>query len=196
MKLILCSASARRQQLIKLLKMPYIIRPVDVDENVRYKTPVELVCKLALMKSVAGATKFSDGITIGADTIVVSNKKKVIGKPRNNKDAIRILASLSGTVHTVYTGIALIDCSTGNTVVDYEETKVKMRKLSIKELQTIAVKHLDKAGAYAVQETDDRVIEKIYGDYYNVVGLPIRKLKQMIKEIYDKKLNWSDIKFS
>ena len=183
MKLILCSNSPRRKQLIKKLQMPYIIYPVDVNENIKTRTPVELVTKLALLKSTHGAMHFSSGITIGADTIVVANDNKIIGKPKNHDDAFRILKKLSGTAHTVYTGIALINCATGSALVDFETTKVRMRKLADSEIKNISKKHLDKAGAYAVQEKDDNVIEKIYGDYYNVVGFPIKKIKSMLRKM-------------
>jgi len=180
MKLILCSSSARRKELIKKLCLPYIVYPVNIDENIRTKIPESLVTKLALRKALAGAGRFRKGIAIGADTIVVLGDK-IIGKPRDHRDAERILKKLSGTVHKVYTGLALIDCASGKLVVDYEVSGTKMRPLSVYEIKFYAGKHLDKAGAYAVQEKDDAVVEKIYGDYYNVVGLPLEKLKLLLK---------------
>jgi len=183
MKLILCSNSKRRQELIKLLKKPFIVYPVKINENIKTNTPEGLVKKLALIKAIEGAKKFSTGISIGADTIVVSNKNEIICKPKNLSDAFKILKKLNGTWHKVLTGIALINCSNGKTIVDYQISRVKMRKLKDIQIKILAKKHLDKAGAYAVQEKNDKVIEKIIGDYYNVVGFPIKKLSVLIKKI-------------
>lgn len=178
-KLILCSKSARRRKLIKKITQNVIFYSPKLDENIKSKKPSLVVRKLAAMKAKEGAKKFKSGIALGADTIVVCNKT-IIGKPKNRTDAINILKKLSGTTHRVYTGIALIDCASGRKLVDYEATRVTMRRLNPAEIKKIAVKHLDKAGAYAVQKKNERVIEKIHGDYYNVVGLPISKVKQML----------------
>ena len=167
---------------MKKLNIPFTTHPVKINENISIKKPEKLVMKLALMKALAGAKNFSQGIAIGADTIVV-NKGRIIGKPKNHTQAEKILKELSGTIHKVYTGVALVDCAdTDRNLVDYEVSGTQMRKLSKGEIKLIAKKHLDKAGAYAVQEKNDLIIKKIYGDYFNVVGLPIRKVKSMLKK--------------
>lgn len=167
---------------MKKLNIPFTTHPVKINENISARKPEKLVMKLALMKALAGAKNFSQGIAIGADTIVV-NKGHIIGKPKNYTQAEKILKELSGTMHKVYTGVALVDCTnTARKSVDYEVSGTQMRKLSKDEIKLIAKKHLDKAGAYAVQEKNDLIIKKIYGDYFNVVGLPIRKVKSMLKE--------------
>jgi len=184
-KLILCSKSPRRIELIRKLKYPFIVYPVKINENIGIKNPVKLVKKLALEKALMGVKNFDNGIAIGVDTVVVYNKE-IIGKPKNINNAKTILKKLSGTVHKVYTGVALIDCCSGKKIVDYEVTKVKMRKLTDIEINVFAKKHIDKAGSYAVQEKNDAVVTKIYGDYYNVVGFPIKKIKKMLRQLIKK----------
>ena len=117
---------------------------------------------------------------IGADTIVVLNGH-IIGKPKDELHSREILSKLNGSVHRVYTGVAAINAGTGKKEVVYEVSRVRMRRLSSYELTRLAGKHMDKAGAYAVQEKGDQFVEKIYGDYYNVVGLPYSKTKFLLK---------------
>ncbi|OGS20330.1 MAG: septum formation protein Maf [Elusimicrobia bacterium RIFOXYA2_FULL_39_19] len=179
-KLILCSSSQRRKLLVKKFKCPYVIFSPDVDESTAVSNPVDLVKKLAYKKALEGAKKYSSGIALGVDTIVVLNGE-IIGKPLNSKDAEKILGKLNGTTHKVYSGFALIDCKSLKTVCTHEVTKVKMRRLNKERVKELSSKHLDKAGAYAVQEKDDAFVEKISGDYYNVVGLPIKKISRYLK---------------
>lgn len=182
MKIILCSKSPRRRELINKIGMPVIYCEPEVDEKLNEKNPIRYVTQMAYMKALFGFKKYRDGISIGADTIVVL-RNKIMGKPRNRADAIRMLTMLSGTRHKVYTGISLIECSTGRTIIDYEETEVKMKKIPKEKIEELSYKHLDKAGAYAIQENGDEFIEYINGDYYNVVGLPINKLKLCLKQL-------------
>ncbi|MBU0951498.1 MAG: septum formation protein Maf [Elusimicrobia bacterium] len=179
MRIILCSSSQRRKELVKKFRLPYIVYQPDVDENIKINDPIKLVKKLALLKALDGTKCFSKGLALGVDTIVVLNRE-IIGKPKNSSDAIRILNKLNGSTHSVYSGFALIDCATGKAVIDYDVTKVKMHRLSRERIKSLSSKHQDKAGAYAVQEKDDCFVEKIYGDYDNVVGLPVKKIKRAI----------------
>ncbi|MFH1367697.1 MAG: Maf family protein [Elusimicrobiota bacterium] len=180
-KIILASASPRRKQLLKQLGLKYVLHPSHVSEHTAHTRPSSIVIDLAKRKAFATAKLYKKGIVIGADTIVVLNGR-IIGKPRNKKDAARILGMLSGTFHRVYTGIAVVDARSGRTSAAYEMSRVKMRKISKDELGKLSAKHLDKAGAYAVQETDDAFVEKIEGDYFNVVGLPVKLLVRLLKK--------------
>jgi septum formation protein len=183
---LLCSASPRRRNLIRRLGLPFKTFKPDVDESVFSAAlglgPRVLVMKLAFAKALEGAKNFPgrNMVALGADTIVVL-RGKVIGKPKDRKDAARMLGALSGSYHEVYTGVALIDCNTMKCESACEVSRAKMRKLSPAEIAKLSAKHLDKAGAYAVQEKGDAFIEKVEGDYYNVVGFPIKKIRKMLK---------------
>lgn len=182
---ILASASPRRKQLLQEMGLKFKIIPSTIQEKVDPAlTPSQLVKKLALQKAGDIARQFQGEkhIVIGADTIVV-RCGEILGKPRNARHAAQILNKLSDSIHFVYTGVAVIDALTGKKIVAYEKTRVKMKKLSPAEIKYHSGRHLDKAGAYAVQEEKDAFIEKIDGCYYNVVGLPIKLLKQMLKNI-------------
>ena len=177
---ILASVSPRRIELLKQCGLKFEVIPSHIKENTLHKNPANIVKDLALQKAMHVAKKFSKGIVIGADTIVVY-KKKIIGKPKNTKDAGRILSMLNGTFHRVYTGIAVIDAQSGTLKAACEVSRVKMRKLTADEIKGFSGKHMDKAGAYAVQEKDDAFVDYIVGDYYNVVGLPLKKLAELLK---------------
>jgi septum formation protein len=177
---ILASVSPRRIGLLKQCGLKFRVFPSHIKENTTHKNPINIVKDLALQKAGHVAKKFSKGIIIGADTIVVY-KKKIIGKPKSTKDAGRILSMLNGTFHRVYTGIAVIDAQSGKVRSACEVSRVKMRKLSAEEIKGFSGKHMDKAGAYAVQEKDDAFVDHIDGDYYNVVGLPLKKLAGLLK---------------
>jgi septum formation protein len=179
-RVILASASPRRIELMKEWGLKPRIIPSHIDEKTRYRRPHEHVKDLALQKARSVAERVAAGIVVGADTIVVL-KGTIIGKPRDERDAARILGSLSGSRHRVYTGIAAIDAASGATRVTYAVSTVKMRRLAPGEIRRLSGKHLDKAGAYAVQEKEDSFVEKIEGDYFNVVGLPRQKLRQLLR---------------
>ncbi|OGS45364.1 MAG: septum formation protein Maf [Elusimicrobia bacterium RIFOXYD2_FULL_34_15] len=179
LKLILASGSPQRKQILKDAGYKFTIIVPNIKEESHHTTPSNLVKHLAIQKAESVAKKLKSGIVIGSDTIVVLNGE-IIGKPKNAKDAKKILSKLSGTWHRVYTGVAIIDTTNNKKIIDYDMSRVKMRKLSEEELEILSKKNLNKAGAYAVQEKGDRVIEKIIGDYHNVVGFPIYKFKKML----------------
>jgi septum formation protein len=180
-KLILASASPRRKELLKALGLKFRVLPSHIPEDTQHTKPRNIVMELALKKAEATARKLRDGVVIGADTIVVLNGD-IIGKPKDKKDARRILKLLSGSYHRVYSGIAVIDAWSGAAEIAFEISKVKMRKINGRELERLSGKHLDKAGAYAVQEKDDAFVERIEGDYFNVVGLPVKLLCGVLKK--------------
>jgi septum formation protein len=176
-KLILASASPRRAHLLKKIINKFKVVPSQVQESeVSAKTPEAFAIKAALAKAEDVALKHKNAVVIGADTIVVLGKK-ILGKPKSKKEAISMLKSLAGRTHKVITGIAVIDSETFEKRADYEVTKVKMKKVKDKEIidYVKSGKPMDKAGSYGIQEIEEIFIEKIEGDYENVVGLPVRK---------------------
>lgn len=178
-RVVLASASPRRKELLKALGVKFEVRPSHIPEDTEHSEPKNIVMELALKKAEATARKLKEGLVIGADTIVVLNGD-IIGKPKDIKDGERILRRLSGSYHRVYSGIAVVDAFTGAVEIAFEVSKVKMRKIGESELRRLSGKHMDKAGAYAVQEKDDAFVERIEGDYFNVVGLPVELLCRVL----------------
>ena len=179
-KIILASASPRRSELLKKWGVPFTVNPSHVNEMTDRVRPFAIVKELALRKADSVARGLDAGIVIGADTIVVL-RGKIIGKPRDPGHAEKILGRLNGTRHKVYSGVAVVDAASGKRAVAYEVSTVTMRPLSREEIKRVSTKHLDKAGAYAVQENSDAFVEKIEGEYFNVVGLPYGKLRSLLK---------------
>ncbi|MBN1621575.1 MAG: septum formation protein Maf [Endomicrobiales bacterium] len=177
---ILASASPRRYNLLKQCGLKFSVIPSKIREKTASRNPVSIVKKLSSDKAVSVAKKLEKGIVIGADTIVVL-RGSIIGKPRSKKDSKRILSLLNGSYHKVYSGVAVVDAGSGRKKVGCEVSRVKMRKLSLNEIENFSGKHMDKAGAYAVQEKNDAFVERIEGDYFNVVGLPLEKLKKLLR---------------
>jgi len=141
-------------------------------------SPLEMVKHNAVNKGRTVAKNFSDEIVISADTIVVLNNL-ILNKPANESQAFEYLNILSGNMHSVYTGFNIIDTSNGNEIFDYEVTNVYFRKFFPDEINFYIQNYspLDKAGAYGIQdEFGCLFINKIEGDFYNVVGLPLTKL--------------------
>ena len=178
-KVILASASPRRISLLKEWGLDFEVVPSRADENTNFVKPSAIVKQLALRKGLLAAEKNKGALIISADTIVVLNGK-IVGKPKDKKDSEKIIRELNGSMHKVYTGVALIGAK--KQTVFYDVAGVKMRKLPERELKLLFGKHMDKAGAYAVQDKDDAFADKIYGDYYTVVGLPYFKLKKELKK--------------
>jgi septum formation protein len=184
-QIILASASPQRKNLMKLLKLPFVVRKSKAEEVSRIKTSVaDLVKENAFIKAldVAEETK-KDAIVIGADTVVYARGKLVL-KPKHLKEAKANLKELMSAPHWVYTGVALIDTATGNSLVDYEKTKVFMTMLDDREIDRYhrEVPPMDKAGGFDIEGRGGLFIPRIEGCYFNVVGLPIAKLAQMLKQ--------------
>ena len=183
MKIILASASPRRKSLMDVLGLNFEIKVSDCEENIDVSHNVhDIVMSLSLQKAQSVAkTTDEKCIIIGADT-VVSYGNEILGKPKNIDDAIRMLKLLSGKTHSVYTGFTIIDTSDNSTITDYEKTDVKFRELTEKEIIEYVNTNdpLDKAGSYSIQGTASSFVEKLDGDYNNVVGLPIYKLSKYL----------------
>lgn len=183
MRIILASNSPRRREILSQLGVEYEIKPSDYDEKEEESDPYKMVMLLANNKArnIAKSIK-EEALVIGADTIVY--KDEIMGKPKDKADAAAMLARLSGTTHSVITGISVIKTPEMITVTDYEETLVKFKVLSQDEIKAYvdSGETADKAGAYAIQGLGSLLVEKIDGCYFNVVGLPVYKLSTILEK--------------
>lgn len=173
-KLILASNSPRRKELFSLFGLPFNVIPADIDEARRSgESPEALVRRLACEKAAAVAAKQA-GLVIAADTIVVDDDQ-VLGKPRDEEDADRMLRRLRGHAHQVYTGIAIDHAHTGRHFDEVCRTDVPMRDYSDAEIAAYIATGdpLDKAGAYAIQHAGFHPVEGLTGCFASVMGLPI-----------------------
>lgn len=188
MNFILASASERRQELLKRIVKDFSVMVSEFDEDIVKKTGSvsEYVQEIALGKAKDIMNKVNeDSIIIAADT-VVSLDEKILGKPKNYKEAYDMLHSLSNNAHKVYTGVIVINTKTKVILKDAVETKVFFSNLSSDEINSYIETGdpFDKAGAYGIQGMAGVFVEKIEGCYYNVVGLPLNRLNKMIKKVY------------
>lgn len=183
MRLILASASPRRAELLRAAGIPFEISGADIDERFRAgETPGHAVARLAEAKAGAVVARYPDRVVLGADTTVVVGGE-ALGKPADAADAARMLTLLSGRTHEVLTGVCL--CAQGRRLVHVEPTRVRMVRLSDAEIAWYVStgEAADKAGGYAVQGLASRFIKGIDGSYSNVVGLPISRVYELLKEL-------------
>lgn len=183
---ILASASPRRRELLKQAGFEFEVIESQADENVAVKEPERLVEELARRKALAVAeTLEGEALVISADTVVAADGE-ILGKPKDEEDAFRMLSGLQGRTHQVYTGVALVKKQTGKTEVSsfFEQTDVTMYPMGEEEIRGyIATSEpKDKAGAYGIQGRAAIFVKEIRGDYNNVVGLPIGRLYQELKD--------------
>jgi septum formation protein len=153
--------------------------PSGADEKTNLMKPSHIVKELAYRKGRHVAQSHPDALILSADTVVVLNGK-IIGKPKSKEESKKIIKELNGSSHKIYTGVAVIQKDKRS--VFYDVACIKMRKLPENMLRELFGKHIDKAGAYAVQDPGDYFVEKIYGDYYTAVGLPYKKLAAELKK--------------
>ncbi len=183
-KLILASASPRRRKLLEDAGFTFTVQPANIEEQLPESgDPEKTAIANSLVKARWVARQHDSGLVVGADT-VVSYDSRIIGKPVDEKDAISILQALSGTRHKVVTGIAIIEPSTGREVTAAETTGIVMRQMSDEEIRAYvdSGEATGKAGAYAIQETGDRFVEKIEGSFSNVVGFPIDLFRKLLAD--------------
>ncbi|SMF89236.1 septum formation protein [Paenibacillus uliginis N3/975] len=187
--IILASTSPRRQELIASLRLPFEIMPSDANEDTPFGwEPSMVVETLSLRKADAVYRKLSESdsnaIIVGSDTIVVL-EGDILGKPMDDKDAVRMLSVLQGRTHQVYTGVACVDALTGQSIVRHRITSVSMKPLNDEQIMSYvrSGEPADKAGAYAIQGLGAAIVNSIEGDYFNVVGLPISLLSDMLSEM-------------
>ena len=178
--IVLCSGSPRRKSLLESLGLTFTTcRPEVNEEYIPGETPEQYTIRLARSKSETGALKFPSDVIISADTIVVIDGE-ILGKPSDREDAVRMLKKLSGRAHEVITGLAVHGRKFHVKAV---HTLVRFRELTDNEISAYVMTGEcdDKAGAYAVQGKGSLLIEGINGDYYNVVGLPLCTLHEILR---------------
>lgn len=182
MNIILASASPRRRELLEMLEVSFQIMPAESELSPEGLSPGQTVMATAMGKAEETAKKAGENaLVIGADTLVYDGGT-ALGKPKNEKDAFDMLRRLSGREHQVYTGVALIHGDRRET--RFEKTGVKFGELSDEEIwRYIATgEPMDKAGAYGAQGKGAVFIEKLDGDFFNVMGLPLHLLSKMLKD--------------
>ena len=180
MQLILASASPRRKELLGLFHIPFTIRVADIDETMDHtKSPFDEVARVSALKAKA-VERQEDDIIIAADTIVVC-EGKVLGKPRDAAEAVEMLQLLSGRDHQVMTGCTVLKGDRAETFT--EVTDLHFRELSRKEIENYVAsgEPMDKAGSYGVQGKGALLVEKLDGDFFNVMGLPVLRLSRMLE---------------
>jgi septum formation protein len=182
-RVVLASASPRRHELLDLIGISHEVVPASIDESVRGREgPAKHAERLAREKAGVVAGRDSKAVAIGADTIVLIDKK-ILGKPANTVDAGSMLRLLSGRTHTVVTAVAV---ARGKKIVSaVEKVSVTFRALSDDEIDAYIAtgEPMDKAGAYGIQGYGATIVERIEGDYFAVMGLPLVKLVSLLAEV-------------
>lgn len=184
MRIILASNSPRRKELLSQLGVVFDIIPSEFEEQlVAGMAPSETVEHFASMKAldVARSVK-GEALVIGSDTIVYLDG--IMGKPADRQEAASMLRRLSGRQHLVMSGISIINTATGVQLTEHEVTMVRMKELNDDEIHAYIAtgEPMDKAGAYAIQGFGSLLVERIEGDYFNVVGLPLFRLGRMLEQ--------------
>ncbi|HEY4932888.1 MAG TPA: Maf family protein [Terriglobales bacterium] len=186
MQLILASASPRRAELLQNAGIPFIVEPAHVAEQpTEDEQPLQYAQRLARDKALAIFSRHSDDVVLGADTVVVVDEH-LLEKPADAKYAARMLRLLSGRAHQVITGVCLI-------AKDYEQTEAEVTEVRFSTLSENEIANyvetgepMDKAGAYAIQGMASRWVERLYGCYFNVVGLPVPRVYRMLQSLESK----------
>ncbi|MBU2009241.1 MAG: septum formation inhibitor Maf [Chloroflexi bacterium] len=182
--IILASASPRRKELLEQIGLSFRVEPSNYQENIRFDLePHDLARALSLEKARLVARNHRNALVIAADTFIVF-EGKILGKPRTETEAKKMLETMSGKPHSVITGFTIIDADSNKTVSRSVETRVHLRELSSNEIDAYvrSKEPLDKAGAYAIQGLGSVIVERIEGDYFNVMGLPLSALAESLKE--------------
>lgn len=188
-KFVLASASPRRRELLAQIGIIPEIIPSNMEEKITSEVPMEVVKELSRQKAEDVArTQKAGTYVLGADTIVAIGKE-ILGKPASHQEAYEMISMLAGKTHQVYTGVTLVICGQeGNEIRSFvEKTDVHVYPMSDSEIKTYTdgEEPMDKAGAYGIQGTFAAFIKGIDGDYNNVVGLPIGRVYQEIKQILE-----------
>lgn len=182
---VLASKSPRRSELLKLIKRNFSVIPPDAEEIVPPEfLPEDVPMYLAAQKALVVAENHPDSLVIGCDTVVILGGD-ILGKPHDKEHAFKMLSALSGKTHSVVSGVCL--CYKGRTLTFDEKTLVSFYPLNEKDiLEYIATgSPMDKAGGYGIQDSAALFVKKINGDYYNVVGLPVARLKREIARLLE-----------
>jgi len=184
-KIILASQSPRRAEILRMIGVRFKIESSNIHEEINQKIKQhEIPINLSKAKAEKISHKYPDKIIIGADTVVVFNKK-IFGKPKDKNESKKMLKALSGNCHEVITGVTIMNENLGIVKTFSETTKVFVQKIPTKQIEFYVNNYntLDKAGSYGIQEWFSVWIKKINGCYYNVMGLPISKLYGHLVEI-------------
>ena len=183
-KLILASSSPRRKEILDAASWPYEAIVAAVDESLRQnEDPAAYVQRLARSKAEAVAARVRSGLVLGADTTVVI-ENEILAQPCDDRDAKRMLTLLNGKWHEVLTGVAVVRVG-GETELDYETTRVRFAEMTDDEIDWYVAtgEARGKAGAYGIQGAAGLFIEEIQGDYFNIVGLPIRLVYELTGKV-------------
>jgi septum formation protein len=181
--IILASQSPRRKEILDMIALPYKIHIPEYEENNSSQDiPSQIVLKHALHKAQAVAPFYTKAWIIGADTIVVCDNQ-ILGKPKNESDATRMLQTLSGVEHSVFTGYCVLNSANGRYLENVVETKVTFKTIALSDIRHYVRNYhpFDKAGAYAIQDFSAVFVEKINGCFYNVVGFPLPAFYEQIR---------------
>ncbi len=183
---ILASASPRRKELMQLICPSFRVIPADCGEAVpEAMNAADVPAFLSYQKCKCIADVYQKAVVIGCDTVVTTADGEILGKPKDEKDAARMLRLLSGRMHTVDTGVSI--CYKGRTETFTETTKVWFKDLTDEEIEDYinTGEPMDKAGAYGIQGEGTLLVDKIEGDFFNVVGLPVSKLAIKLHDMLD-----------
>lgn len=187
MNIILASASPRRKEILENASVKFEVMASSIEElTLDGESPCQMVMRLACEKGMDIASRQKNDLIISADTIVVIDNT-VLGKPENEIEARKMITSLSGRTHQVITGISLINLDNNKKIIDYVISNVKFKNLSEEDINDyIRTKEsLDKAGAYGIQGYGALLVDEIQGDYFNIVGLPISRLSDLLKKHFN-----------
>ena len=180
--LILASASPRRRELLALLGIPFVVHTADIDESpLQGEGPAEMVVRLSLSKAREIARRLGCGWIIASDTIVVF-EEEILGKPKDDEEALAMLQRMRGQAHTVYSGLVLCDVATGAWLSDLAATRVWMRDYAEEEMAVYVASGdpMDKAGAYAIQHRSFHPVDCVEGCYASVMGFPLCHLHRAL----------------
>ncbi|OGO02891.1 MAG: septum formation protein Maf [Chloroflexi bacterium RBG_13_52_14] len=183
-RIILASASPRRKELLEKIGLKFEVEPSNYAEDMYSKlSPDELARAISLEKAKVVASKHKNAIVIAADTFIVF-RGKIMGKPSTEAEAREMLTTLKGKSHSVITGFTILDTDEKKVLSRSVETIIHVKNLTSEEIDAYvkSKEPLDKAGAYAIQGLGSVIVERIEGDYFNVMGLPLSSLAESLKE--------------
>ncbi len=185
MNIILASNSRRRQEILASCGIKHRVIPSNAIEYMTIsKLPEQVAMINARIKAEAVAKKIESGYVIGADTVVLLGKK-IIGKPKNSNHAKKMLKEMSGKTISVYTGLCVIDAESGNLISGYERSLVTVKKLKDEEIPMYfkLLGPYDKAGGFSIEGAGSFIFDNIKGSYFNILGLPMAKLKDIFEKL-------------
>lgn len=184
MDIILASKSPRRRDILKLAESNFDVIDSNIEEReVSFERPEIMVTRLAFQKAMSVAAEHPESLVIGADTTVVIDGR-ILGKPKSYDEAFDMIRMLSGRVHKVITGISVIKLDELTKINDYTISQVRFRELTDEDIKSYLDKndYIDKAGAYGIQGIGSILVEGLYGDYMNVVGMSLTTLDKLFKK--------------